>query len=200
MKIEIVEYNPHRANQFMELSKRLYELLSFLDPIIEHIGSTSVVGLASKNVIDIAVGVKEYNDLDRCILPMTENAFIYYELFNQSMPERRLFVALKENRVLSKHGKIYSKNSDIDQEAMNKLRIANIHVWIHDSSEWQRHIAFRDYLREHKDIRDEYAKIKKKLSAKNYIDTMEYNDGKNDFIKRTEKKALEWYQKRNDQK
>ena len=92
MKIEIVEYNPHWADQFLQLSKRLYQLLSFLDPIIEHIGSTSVVGLASKNVIDIAVGVKEYNDLDRCILPMTENAFIYYEIFNQSMPERRLFV------------------------------------------------------------------------------------------------------------
>jgi len=38
--------------------------------------------------------------------------------------------------------------------------------------------------------------LKMELSLKNWIDGNEYNDGKNDFIKSEEAKAILWYNKK----
>ena len=46
-------------------------------------------------------------------------------------------------------------------------------------------------------IKNEYEKIKIHLSAFDWRDGNEYNSAKNDFIKQTEEKALEWFVKQN---
>lgn len=177
---------------FQGLKEKIEKTLSPLSPVIEHIGSTSVQGLAAKDVIDIAVGVKSLEDLDKCIIPMMENQFIYFQLYNESMPLRRLFVALRSPEDISKFRSIYRNNGEIDHEGIQKHRISNIHIWVLNSPEWKRHLAFRDFLRKHPKIKVQYAALKKRISKKEYQDTMDYNKEKNDFIKKTERKALEW--------
>jgi len=59
-----------------------------------------------------------------------------------------------------------------------------------------RHIAFREYLRAHPEIRVKYEAIKKQLSLKEWSDSLGYNQGKDSFLKTETSKALTWYMKK----
>ena len=72
-------------------------------------------------------------------------------------------------------------------------RTHQIHAFKSGDLNIKRHIAFRDYLKEHPLIMSEYEALKKDLakSCNNNIDV--YCDGKDDFIKYYESKALKWF-------
>ncbi|MCB0653170.1 MAG: GrpB family protein [Saprospiraceae bacterium] len=193
MKIEIEKYNPGWIHVFHQLKMELLTLLAPLNPRVEHIGSTSVPGLAAKPVIDIAVGIEKVQDLDRTIEPMLRQHYIYYEVYNSAMPLRRLFVGLKDkkNHVLFKH--TYKEGDSIPHESILAHRLCHVHIWQFGTSEWIRHIAFRDYLKENDTLKSQYEALKKQLSEKTWSDGNEYNQGKNSFIKTIEAKAVAWY-------
>ena len=193
MKIQVEKYNPGWKLQFMSIKKDLQRLLLNFKPAIEHIGSTSVEGLYAKPVIDIAVGLHTLDDLDNIIPLMLQKQYIYYEVFNAQMPERRLFVGLKDTADLTKFKSVYTADDDIPHEEINNNRHCHIHCWVYDSDEWIRHIAFREYLKNFKEARESYSNLKLMLSKKNWRDGMHYNDNKNSFIKREELKAIKWF-------
>lgn len=192
MKIEIEEYNREWTGQFEKIKADLYSILINLNPKIEHIGSTSVPDLAAKPIIDIQVGIKNSNDLDKTIEPMINNHYIYYEIYNSVMPDRRLFVGLKDEKDIRNFQNIYSKGDLIPHEKINQLRLTHVHIWEHGTKDWNRHIAFRNYLREHAEVKGQYESLKKQLSLKDWKDGNEYNDAKDSFIKTTEAKAILW--------
>tara|TARA_B100001250_G_scaffold98199_1_gene82399 strand:- start:476 stop:1075 length:600 start_codon:yes stop_codon:yes gene_type:complete len=195
LKVEVKKYNPNWCNQYNDLKNKLSIILKHLNPIIEHIGSTSIPSLCAKPIIDIAVGIKDLSKLNLTIQPMIENQFIYYEVYNNIMPNRRLFVGLNNNKDSIQFQKIYSNNNEIPHKKIQSYKLTHIHVWEIQSYEWKRHIAFRDYLRIHTEISKKYSSLKYKLSEKEWIDGNEYNDAKNNFIKEIETKALLWYDK-----
>ena len=192
MKIHIQQYNNEWIGQFKRIKAELYSTLVKLNPKIEHIGSTSVPNLAAKPIIDIQVGIENSYDLDKTIEPMINNHYIYYEIYNSVMPNRRLFVGLKDKKFIRKFRNIYSREDLIPHEKINQLGLTHIHIWEHETDDWNRHIAFRDYLREHSEIRSQYESLKKQLSLKDWKDGNEYNDAKDSFIKTTEAKAILW--------
>ena len=192
MKIEIEEYNREWTGQFEKIKADLYSILINLNPKIEHIGSTSIPDLAAKPIIDIQVGIKNSNDLDKTIEPMINNHYIYYEIYNSVMPDRRLFVGLKDEKDIRNFQNIYSKGDLIPHEKINQLRLTHVHIWEHGTKDWNRHIAFRNYLREHAEVKGQYESLKKQLSLKDWKDGNEYNDAKDSFIKTTEAKAILW--------
>ena len=194
MRITIESHNPNWTTRFRTFKKEIELLLDGFKPVIEHIGSTSVPGLAAKPVIDIQVGVKDenlFNDIVKSML--IHPAYIYYEVFNISMPGRRLFVRLKDDVPTGKFERVFKKEKDIPHEQINPHRAAHVHIWKYDTEDWTRHIAFREYLKSHESIKQEYESLKKQLSTKNWEHGMAYNEGKDAFIKREERKALEWY-------
>ena len=192
MKIDVVEYNPEWPAQFQHLNQELLAILEPLSPTIEHIGSTAIPDLAAKPVIDIAVGLSSLDDLDRSIPVLIQYGYIYYEVFNEAMPERRLFVRVRENPN-GLFQSIYTANDQIPHEEIQQQRLAHVHIWVQGSSEWTRHIAFREYLKAHASVREQYARLKKRLSQQQWEHGMAYNDGKDNFIKTEQVKALEWY-------
>ena len=192
MKIKIEEYNREWTGQFEKIKADLYSIIKNLNPKIEHIASTSVPDLAAKPIIDIQVGIKNSNDLDKTIEPMINNHYIYYEIYNSVMPDRRLFVGLKDEKDIRNFQNIYSKGDLIPHEKINQLRLTHVHIWEHGTKDWNRHIAFRNYLREHAEVKGQYESLKKQLSLKDWKDGNEYNDAKDSFIKTTEAKAILW--------
>lgn len=192
MKIKVVPYNKEWPKLFQQLKEEIWGVLVDLQPVIEHIGSTSVPGLAAKPIIDISVGLKNHDDLDKTIKPMMAHHYIYYEVFNEGMPDRRLYVKLKDGHHLHFPDK-FSAGVNIPHDKINDVRIAHVHIWVYGTPSWDRHIAFREYLKAHPKVKQEYENIKLGLSKKDWEHGMAYNDGKNDFIKREEAKAIEWY-------
>lgn len=192
MKIEVVPYNEFWPQEFAVIKDELARILFDLKPCIEHIGSTSVPGLAAKPFIDILVGIMSEAELNRVIFPMMDAGFPYYEKYNVVMPYRRLFVKMKDSA--SEYGYPLLISDDLhNTDVINEHKWAHIHILEYNSQHWIRHIAFRDYLRNFPDIKQEYQDLKLALSTREWEDVMEYNGGKNDFIKKTEAAAVDWY-------
>jgi len=57
------------VDNFEKIKNELSKLIGFIDPKIEHIGSTSVHGLSAKPIIDILIGVESEKDLEKTIPP-----------------------------------------------------------------------------------------------------------------------------------
>ncbi len=189
MHIQVLDYQKQWPQQFKALSHNLAQTLEPFRPQIEHIGSTAVPGLAAKSIIDIAVGLKGPSQLDQIISLMLDAGYIYYEIYNETMPERRLFIALKDQDQ-HKFPRIFRKGDQIPYSSIHKARIANIHCWVEGSSEWIRHITFREYLKNFPSVRDQYGDLKKRLSLEKWENMMDYNREKNDFIQAEEAIAL----------
>ncbi|WP_369692291.1 GrpB family protein [Cytobacillus solani] len=133
-----------------------------------HIGSTSVPGLKAKPIIDILLVVKDISELDT-YSEQFEN--LGYEVMGEFGIEGR---------------KYFRKGGD--------NRTHQIHAFQYDNiQEIERHLSFRDYLRQNPEISKEYGELKSKLAEKYPTDIDGYGDGKNDFVKKIEKKALEWH-------
>ena len=193
MIITIEPYNPNWAIQFQNIKRELELILKDFNPIIEHFGSTSIPNLAAKSVIDIMVGIEDEKHFPEIELAMFPHPYIYYKVYNSSMPNRRLFVRLKDEVDENRFLKIYQTLDNIPHEKLYDSRIAHVHIWKFGTPDWIRHIAFREYIKAYPSIKNQYETLKKELSKRNWADGNEYNDGKDKFIKTEEEKAIEWY-------
>jgi len=196
MKITLGTDHPLWKNDFNQIKRELLEVLRSFQPEVEHIGSTAVEGLSAKPVIDMLIGVKQSEALNIIPALLMDKDYIYYENYNEDMPYRRFFVKLK-TAPQSLSLQVHIKPGDTIPERLHdhSLRLAHIHVLPLHSEHWIRHIAFRDYLRTHPEIKAEYQQLKEKLSTQEWKDGNEYNEGKDSFLKIEEEKAIRWYHK-----
>lgn len=160
MREVIIEtYNPAWKNKFKGEKKALIELCNDLILEIEHIGSTYVVNLGAKPIIDIMIGVKSL-DVDKEIIPKIESlGYEYITKYENIMPYRRFFIKEKNN-----------------------LREFHIHLVEKTHPFWNKHIIFRDTLRNSDEIRNSYYNLKVELANQFRTDPAKYNEAKTDFI------------------
>ncbi len=192
MKVIIEPYNVEWPILFQTVKEDLLKQIRFLNPTIEHIGSTSIEGLSAKPIIDIMVGIESISFLDQTVEPLIKSSYIYFEKFNSVMPNRRFYVKLKSFPSDFTVPSTYFEKDEVPNE-LNEYKLAHIHVFEKNSPDWNRHIAFRNYLKRHPKIKNEYQKLKIRLSLQNWGNGSEYNSAKNDFIKIHEEKALNWW-------
>lgn len=69
--IEIHDYKPSWADEFQHIGSSLRHALGDVAHRIDHIGSTSVVGLAAKPVVDVQISVQALEPVD-AYLPQLE--------------------------------------------------------------------------------------------------------------------------------
>lgn len=162
------DYSPAWPRAFAEEADRWRALLGDEMVAIHHIGSTSVPGLAAKPIIDLLPLVRAIERLDTLTPSLTAAGYVAWGEYG--LPGRRLFTK--------------------DQGA---LRTHNVHVYQTENPEVERHLAFCAYLREHADVRTEYAALKRAVYAQHPADIAAYNFGKDAWIKRVEQEALSWY-------
>ena len=163
--IEVAPYDPGWLLKFEELSRELKDI--FGDNLVEvhHIGSTSVPGLSAKPVIDIVPIVKNLAKVDD--ISAKFEAYGYEIKGELGMISRRFFI----------------KNDSAGN------RLANVHTWDERSPQVENYLIFRDYLRAHPDVTQEYAALKFKL-AQDYPHNREgYTGGKEEWILRIIEKA-----------
>lgn len=166
MLIEVVPYDPNWPRLFQEERDKLLETLGEIHIIPHHIGSTSVVGLAAKPIIDILLEVENVADIDA--VPHLFEGLGYEVMGEFGIPGRRY----------------YRKGGE--------RRTHHIHAFQTQDPGLERHLAFRDYLAAHPDIMGEYASLKKEVAIACNNDITTYSAGKNDFVKYHEAQALLW--------
>lgn len=199
MKIQFEVYNPEWNQWFEHIKNDLIEAIGFVNPRIEHIGSTSIVGLSAKPIIDILVGLAHEEDLETIITPLVEQGYVYFEIYNELMPYRRFFVKHKSSIHPLTVSSLIREERDIPKNTLeHSQRLAHIHILSHGSEHWTRHIAFRDYLRSHPSVKKAYQQLKEQLSKQEWADGNEYNKAKDQFIKTEEQHAIEWFNRNKD--
>ena len=166
--IVVTSYDPLWTKKFEKEAPLIKGIIADNCISIYHIGSTSVPGLAAKPIIDIMAVVRSLEKVDTVAEKFSEIGYEYLGEFG-----------ITGRRYLRKGG---------DE------RTHQIHIF--QADDWNnigRHLAFRDYMRTHKKERDEYAKIKKDLAQEFPYDIDGYCDGKENFVREMEERALAQY-------
>lgn len=146
--------------------KKISEIFKSEIQEIYHIGSTSVVGLISKPVIDIMVVVKDIEQIDKFNSAMMDIG--YDPKGENGIPKRRFF---------QKGGNNWTHH---------------VHFYEEGEHDIKRHLAFRNYLRAHPSVAEKDGVLKKEL-AQQFPDNMQaYIKGKEQLVKEIEEKAIEW--------
>lgn len=156
--VVVEDYNEAWKDDFIAIKNELQEALEGLVVSIEHVGSTSVPGLAAKPVIDIDVVIPDRSCLPDVVAALAKIGYSHEG--DKGIPGREAF-----HYVGKEH-----------------LRTHHLYVCAADADELKRHIAFRDYLRSHPEAVAEYAKIKKEGAALYPWDIDSYIEYKGPFI------------------
>jgi len=97
-EIVIVDYEAQWPAAFEAERAKLAAALGENVVAVEHIGSTSIEGLAAKPIIDIMIAVRSLADADaHCIEPIVALGYEYCPQFEAMMPYRRYFRRLVPN-------------------------------------------------------------------------------------------------------
>jgi GrpB-like predicted nucleotidyltransferase (UPF0157 family) len=151
MKIRLEPPNLAWTEAFERHRACLLEALPIPGLSIDHIGSTSLADISAKPIIDILVGLPNLSPLDAVIDPLLAAGYTYVEAFTGAMPYRRFFVSLRA--LSAKPLPCVIGPADSLAFGRDSDSIANIHVMERGTDHWRRHIAFRDYLRAHAEVR-----------------------------------------------
>jgi GrpB-like predicted nucleotidyltransferase (UPF0157 family) len=148
--LEIVPYHPEWPLEFEQIASTLSTALGELALRIDHIGSTSVPGLAAKDIIDVQVTVASFDP------PLVERfAAAGYTLREGNTADHRPpFDAA-------------SPDSDWEKRYFDPpegARPQHIHVRIQGRANQRYPLLFRDYLRAHPHMASSYAELKRRLA------------------------------------
>ena len=137
--IEVVKYDPDWPARFERIRARIAPALGDLAVAIEHVGSTSVPGLAAKPVIDIDVVVADASAIPAAIAAL--ETLGYEHLGDLGVKDREAF---RRPPGSEKH---------------------NLYVCPAGGEGLRNHLALRNHLRTHPDAVEAYAALKRRLAT-----------------------------------
>jgi GrpB-like predicted nucleotidyltransferase (UPF0157 family) len=154
--IALAEYDPEWPSLFEREADRIRGALGDRALILEHAGSTSVPGLASKPIIDIVLAVSDSSD-EASYVPALEEAGFILRIREPEWYEHRVF-----------------KGPDTN---------VNLHVFSEGCEEIDRMLAFRDHLRANESDRELYERAKRELAVRDWTYVQDYADAKTEVVK-----------------
>lgn len=125
---------------------------------VEQVGSSSVVGLLAKPIVDLAVGLSTDHDV--------------------AAVQRRLEAAgwIYRGDAGDHGGQVFVL------EAGSGFRVAHVHVVPHDGTQWRNYLSLRDLLRQSPAARQRYEDLKLALVAAHLDDREAYTEGKTEIV------------------
>ncbi len=150
-QVHLEPYDPEWPLLFAREAARITAALGTLALLVEHVGSTSVPGLAAKPRIDIVLAVPNSAD-EASYVPALEAAGYSLCIREPDWYEHRVF-----------------KGPDTD---------VNLHTFTQGCLEIKRMLRFRDWLRDHPADRDLYERTKRELASREWKYMQNYADAK----------------------
>lgn len=153
--VHLAEYDPSWPKRFDREAERIAAALGERELMIEHVGSTSVPGLAAKPTIDILLVVTDSAD-EESYLPHMEAAGYVLRVREPDWNEHRMVVDRAAN--------------------------VQVHVVSEGCPEIERWLSFRDRLRSGAADRALYERTKRELAARTWRFVQNYADAKGDVV------------------
>ena len=152
LEVGLVGYDTRWAEVYRLHRRRILDALAAVDVDVEHIGSTSVPGLAAKPIVDILVAVTDITAEEDYLDGLLAAG---YELRVRE-PGHRLL--------------------------RTPTRDVHVHVYERGDAAVDEYLLFRDHLRTHGDDRVLYESVKRDLLSRQWNDMNDYADAKTDVI------------------
>jgi GrpB-like predicted nucleotidyltransferase (UPF0157 family) len=153
--IVVVDYDPAWAERFRQEETKIRAALGEAALTIEHIGSTSVPGLAAKPIVDILLVVEDSGD-EASYVPALESAGYVLRVREPDFHEHRMFRTPEKD--------------------------VHLHVFSAGSPEIERYLLLREQLRENEEDRKLYARTKRELASRNWPSMQHYAEAKTGVI------------------
>ena len=160
--IQLAEYDDDWPQLYEREEERIRAALGERALQVEHVGSTSVPGLAAKPVIDIVLVVADSAD-EPAYVPYLEAVGYVLRIREPDWFEHRIF-----------------KGPDTN---------VNLHVFSRDCSEVRVMLDFRDWLRENDADRELYERAKRDLATKDWKYVQNYADAKTAVVEEINARA-----------
>jgi GrpB-like predicted nucleotidyltransferase (UPF0157 family) len=161
----VVDYDPAWPQAYERWRQRIAAALGRTALRIEHVGSTSVPGLAAKPVVDIQVSVADPDGEPRYVPPLQAIGLVL-----RSRDELHRFL----------------------RPPAGQPREVHVHVCA-AGGQWERdHLLFRDYLRAHRAACHLYAEAKRAGARRWSDDGWAYTEAKTGIILDILEQAAEW--------
>lgn len=172
--VQLCEHEKEWEIEAQNTIARLKKILGDVIKDIQHVGSTSILTIKAKPIIDIAIAVNKFDDILAYEKELRDAGFYYRPKAQASLRGQLLFAC----------GNYYDGSGD--------LQTHFIHVVLADSMDWINYINFRDYLNSTPSVAKAYEELKESLALQAPVDSgrEKYLKGKHDFIVYTLRKAL----------
>ena len=171
LKSGTVLVEPHKVEWEISAQNIIDKLKKILnDDIVDvqHIGSTSIKSICAKPIVDIAVGVTDFDKIFKHNNTLQANGIVYRR---EDHPEQHLYIC-----------------GDLEKNVHTHY----IHVVIWGQDAWNNYINMRDYLNADNEKASEYSEIKKRLAKEFPNDRAAYTNGKSACIEDILRNAAEW--------
>jgi len=153
--VHVVPYDDSWLDRASALMAEINAVLGDRVLELEHVGSTSVPGLAAKPVLDLGLVVADPAD-EAAYVPALEPLDLLLHIREPDWEEHRMLT--------------------------RPDRSVNLHVFGPTSPEPRRVILFRDWLRTHPDDREAYGALKTALADQGFERVMDYNNHKAELV------------------
>jgi GrpB-like predicted nucleotidyltransferase (UPF0157 family) len=154
-QVRLAEYDPGWPGQYVLEAGKIRSALGDRVLLLEHIGSTSVPGLAAKPVIDILLVVADPAD-EQGYVPPLERAGYRLVIREPGWHQHRVLTGTEPG--------------------------VNLHVHPPQSPEIARSLRFRDRLRADRADRELYERTKRQLAARDWTYMQQYADAKGEVV------------------
>ena len=152
----VVDYDPAWPRDFDVLRQRIWPSLADVALRVEHVGSTSIPGLAAKPIIDMTIVVSTRDDVPKAIERLASLGYVHRG--NLGIDDREAF---DHPAGLPRH---------------------NLYVCPEGTIGIVNQVAVRDYLRANSEAATRYGALKKQLAERFPDDIDRYVLGKTDFV------------------
>lgn len=162
-QVHLAPYDPAWPAQYAAEAAKVRAALGEKALVLEHVGSTSIPGMAAKPIIDIVLGVADSADEAAYVPALTAQDYRLH-IRERDWHEHRLM-----------------KGAD---------PIVNLHIFTAGSHEIERMVAFRDRCRSHPEERELYLSTKRELAARTWRHVQHYANAKAEVVEAIIARAL----------
>ena len=135
-KVIVLPYDVNWKADFEKIKAEIENAIGQLIVSVEHVGSTSVIGLSAKPCIDIDVVIKDYSVFDAVVSSLAEIGYIHEG--DLGIKDRHAFRYTDKPHLQTHH----------------------LYVCPQNSAELHRHITFRNFLQNNPDAAEKYSRVK----------------------------------------
>jgi GrpB-like predicted nucleotidyltransferase (UPF0157 family) len=153
--IIVADYDPSWPERFRREEARIRAALGEAALSVEHIGSTSVPGLAAKPIVDVLLVVEDSADETSYALGLEDAGYV-----------------------------LRVREPDFDEHRMFRTPAKDVHVHVFSpgSQEIERYLLLRERLREDERDRELYARTKRDLAKREWPSMQHYAEAKTEII------------------